>query len=339
MTINVLPNSTAANKTTKRLLRPSYKIGKGATLVSTRLAVRTAAGKVITPSATSVNVLPGSYRVTTTIRYTYKQNGKTVAKTVSKAQNLVIGVVKPAPVKSVDADVFNRLNALRVNKGLPAFKASPAFEAFLTAEASGVRNVPWPTGADRLSTGGAVGGSYVGIAKIVVDLLLDQSWLRADLYDPDYNTLSVVTRTTKGEKYVFVSFARIAAPGPAPVPVPVSTVKPSPLTAADVFSRLNALRLKKGLSALPSVPAFNTYVAAGGSSIDPMEWPTRMRSSTTTGVEGSSAGSAASVVSQLLDRGFPQLYDPSYNVLSVTVSSVNGENKIYVGLGRFTDPV
>lgn len=336
VTINTLPNSTAANITAKRLLRPSFKVGKGATLVSTRLAVRTAAGKVITPSATSVNVLPGSYRVTTTIRYTYKQSGRTLAKTVSKAQNLAIGVAKPATAKSVDADVFGRLNALRVKKGLPAFKASPAFEAFLTAEASGRRNVPWPTGADRLSTGGAVGGSYVGIAKIVVDLLLDEPSIHADLYDPGYNTLSVVTRTTKGEKNVFVSFAHISSAGAAPFPLP--TVKPTAQTAEDVFSRLNALRVKKGLPALKSKPSFDTYVAAGGSLNEPTKSPAGIGSSTISGVVGSPDGSAASVVAELLTPGFPELYEPGYNTLSVAVSSAKGASMIYVGLATFFDP-
>lgn len=213
VTINTLVNSTAANTTAKRLLKPSYKVGKGATLISTRLTVHTAAGRVITPSATSVNVLPGSYRVTTTIRYTYKQSGRTVTKTISKAQNLVIGVAKPAPASSPSADIFNRFNALRVKKGLPALKNNSTFNGLITAwernPGTAVNPMKMP-GLKRVDGPSIYGGSSAGLPQWVVSDLMAQAWFPSKLYSRDVNTLSVTTQVVGGRKEVHVTFAYIS---------------------------------------------------------------------------------------------------------------------------------
>ncbi|MET3922501.1 hypothetical protein [Arthrobacter sp. UYEF20] len=203
VTINNLLSSTTANASAKRLLRPSYTVGKGATVVSARLTVVTAAGKVITPSATSVNVSPGSYRVTTTIRYTYKQGGSTSTMTVSSLQNLVIWVAKPVPATSY-TEVFNGLNALRVKKGLPALKSNPALNGLIAVWAKSHQAAGNPmgqmAGLDRLTGPSVYGGSSVSLPKWVVNDLTSEPWFSKMLYDPGFNTLFVTTQVVDRRK-------------------------------------------------------------------------------------------------------------------------------------------
>lgn len=99
--VKVIPNQTVTNASQKRLVLPYFSRGAGATLVSTRLTIATSRGKMLYPSTTRANLSPGTYKVTQNIRYTYRQSGKTLSRTVSRTQNLTIGVAKPTPAPTV----------------------------------------------------------------------------------------------------------------------------------------------------------------------------------------------------------------------------------------------
>jgi uncharacterized protein YkwD len=135
VTIQPLANSTTTSPTAIRNIRPIYVAAKGAKPIYARVKV-TSGSKVITNSATSVNLTPGVYQVTSTVHYSYVQGGKTLYKTVTKNQTLTITYKKPIAtqpgVVSFEQGVINAFNGYRAKAGLPPLKTTASLNAYNT---------------------------------------------------------------------------------------------------------------------------------------------------------------------------------------------------------------
>lgn len=138
-TVSIIPiaNSKATSATAVRVVRPLYKAGVGAKVISARFGVKSGS-RVITPSATSVSLKPGSYTLNTSIRYSYVQSGKTYLKVVNRTQPLTISYTAPRPPivtqpgVTFEQGVINALNVYRTKAGLPALKANTSLNAYNT---------------------------------------------------------------------------------------------------------------------------------------------------------------------------------------------------------------
>lgn len=135
VTVATIANSSVASATATKNVRPSYVVGAGAKAISARLKV-VQGSKVITESATNVNLKPGTYTVTSTIRYSYVQAGKTAEAAVQKTQPLTISYTRPPavtqPASTFEQGVINAFNVYRAKAGMPALKTNSSLTAFNT---------------------------------------------------------------------------------------------------------------------------------------------------------------------------------------------------------------
>ncbi|PYI65715.1 hypothetical protein CVV68_16865 [Arthrobacter livingstonensis] len=214
----VIPNYTVASSAAKVRVFPAYSKDAAAVLSSTRLTVKTASGKVVTPSATSVLLGPGSYTVTDTINFWYPSGGKKVTKTAAKTQKLLISVKAPAAApkpgsltysSSDTASVIKAFNSARVAAGKPGFKSN----AKLTTMNQTRTASRYKTHTNFSSVPGVLFAvSHDGYSRnlsleFAINELLTDPKARAAIRDADFTTLAVAVYTEGSERYVGVIFA------------------------------------------------------------------------------------------------------------------------------------
>jgi hypothetical protein len=218
--INTIPNSTVNSATAVRNVRPSYVVPAGAKAISARLKV-VQGSKVITESATNVNLKPGTYNLTSSIRYSYAQSGKTFFNTATKTQPLTISYTRPVtqPVAvpgSFEKGVIDAFNVYRAKAGMPALKTDSSVNAFNTRWVSSnfttnesMDNIsPYIMFAAKVQSNFSPGLSPSTFAASV----MNQAGGKEIIYRPYVTHISVVKKDANGGSRVGVTFAGIHTP-------------------------------------------------------------------------------------------------------------------------------
>jgi hypothetical protein len=219
VTIQALANSTTTSPTAIRNIRPIYVAAKGAKPIYARVKV-TSGSKVITNSATSVNLTPGVYQVTSTVHYSYVQGGKTLYKTVTKNQTLTITYKKPITTQpgviSFEQGVINAFNGYRAKAGLPALKTNASLNAYntrwvnsnFTSNESMLNISPYIMFVGKTQSSFSPGLSPASFAATI----MNQYGGKDIIYRPMVDHISVVQKNVNGGARVGVTFAGIYTP-------------------------------------------------------------------------------------------------------------------------------
>lgn len=219
-TVTILPiaNSKATSATAVRVVRPLYKAGVGAKVISARFGVKSGS-KVITPSATSVSLKPGSYVLNTSIRYTIVQSGKTYLKVVNRTQPLTISYTAPRPPAvtqpgvTFEQGVVNALNVYRSKAGMPALKTMSSLNAYNTRWMNSnftSDEEPWSISPNLNSIGKIQSQVSAGFtpSSFAADMMNHGG--KDLIYRPYIDHVSVVQKTVNGAQSVGVIFAGIS---------------------------------------------------------------------------------------------------------------------------------
>lgn len=313
VTIKTIPNSTLPSTSARRLVAPIWVKGAGATPISARIRVATTSGKLITSSATRVNLGVGSYKITTNIYYSYMQGGRKLFRTVSATQVLGIGLAKPKPFVAPTVTIYNLANskapsATAVRNVRPVYKVSPGGKAIsarmkvvqgsklITSSATNVNLKP---GTYTLTS--SVRYSYVRSGKTL------------------FNTATKTQPLT-------ISYTR-----------PPAVTQPAVTFEQGVINAFNGYRAKAGLPPLKTTAALNAYNTrwvnsnftsneAPWSISDNLNFISKVESRLSPGL------SPASFASQIMEQagGKEVIYRPYVDHISIVQKSANGGQSVGV---------
>lgn len=222
-TVSIIPiaNSKATSANAVRVVRPLYKAGVGAKVISARFGVKSGT-RVITPSATSVSLKPGSYTLNTSIRYSYVQSGKTYLKVVNRTQPLLISYTAPKPPVvtqpgvTFEQGVINAFNAYRAKAGHPALKTSASLNAYntrwvnsnFTSNESMDNISPYIMFVGKTESRMSPGMSAATFADMIINRYGGNDLLNRSYVDH----ISIVQKNINGETRIGVLFAGIYTP-------------------------------------------------------------------------------------------------------------------------------
>jgi len=123
VTIGKIGNKTVSSKNSAAKVAPVYKKDKAAKVTSAKVTVTNSKGKPVVKNKTNATLKPGSYTVKSNVSYSYKSGKKTIKKSVNKTEKIMIKA-KAASTTSYNTSVINKLNEIRVSKGLPKLKTT-----------------------------------------------------------------------------------------------------------------------------------------------------------------------------------------------------------------------